>query len=102
MDHPASFFMDNIPFMQTVIGKQGISGKSKHILIRMQMTKEAFEDGKIVMKHLRSDNMVADILTKALSFDKWNKLRDPLLGRCSIKLNDIEDNPLLISNCIIF
>ena len=39
--------------------------------------------------------MVADILTKALSFDKWSKLREPLLGRSPIILNDDEDNILV-------
>jgi hypothetical protein len=102
MDHPASFYMDNLPFMQTVTGNKGLSGKSKHILIRLQMTKEAFQDGKIALKHLRTENMVADILTKALAFDKWDSLRDPLLGRSPIKLNDENDNLLIINSLILF
>ena len=94
MDHPASFYMDNIPFMQTIIGNKGLSGKSKHILIRLQMTKEAFDSKQIGLKHLRTENMVSDILTKALAFEQWDHLRDPLLGRCPIKLNDENDNLL--------
>ena len=66
------------------------------------MTKEAFKDGKIALKHLRTENMVADILTKALSFDKWDSLRDPLLGRSPVVLNKEEDNLLVINNTIIF
>ena len=102
MEHPASFYMDNIPFMQTITGNKGLSGKSKHILIRLQMTKEAFQDGKIELKHLRTDNMVADILTKALAYDKWNSLRDPLLGRSPVILNDENDNLLVVSSLLIF
>jgi len=102
MEHPASFYMDNIPFMQTITGNKGLSGKSKHILIRLQMTKEAFQDGKIELKHLRTDNMVADILTKALAYDKWNNLRDPLLGRSPVILNDESDNLLVVSSLLIF
>ena len=101
MEHPAAFYMDNLPFMQTITGNKGMSNKSKHILIRMQVTKEAFQSGKIEMKHLRSENMVADILTKALSPEKWNKLRQPLLGRESIILNDENDNPLVVNNLLI-
>jgi hypothetical protein len=95
LEHPAAFYMDNIPFMQTITGDKGPSGKSKHMLIRLLVTKEAFEDGKIRLVHLRSENMVADILTKALSFDKWDKLRDPLLGRSPIILNSEGDNVLV-------
>jgi hypothetical protein len=94
LEHPAAFYMDNIPFMQTITGEKGPSNKSKHMLIRLQVTKEAFEGGKIRLQHLRSENMVADILTKALPFDKWDKLRDPLLGRTPIVLNIEEDNIL--------
>jgi hypothetical protein len=52
--------------MQTIRGEKVASNKSKHMLIRLQVPKEAFEDGKISLEHLRSENMVADILTKAL------------------------------------
>ena len=98
---PAKFYMDNVPFMQTTLGDKGPSQKSKHMLIRLQVTKEAFLDGKIVMKHLRSEHMVADILTKALCYDKWNTLRDPLLGRSPILTNETDDN-LISSNNIRF
>jgi hypothetical protein len=60
------------------------------MLIRLQVPKEAFEDGKISLEHLRSENMVADILTKALSYDKWEKV-----GRSPIVLNADNDNMLV-------
>jgi hypothetical protein len=92
---PAKFYMDNIPYMQTITGDRGSSNRSKHILIRLQVTKEAFADGKVTMEHLRSENMVADILTKALPFDKWNVLRDSLLGRSPINTNAEGDNKMV-------
>jgi len=101
VEHPAAFYMDKHKFMQTKARNKGMSNKSKHILVRVQVTKEALQSGKIEMKHLRSENMVADILTKALSPDKWNQLRVPLLGRSSIKLNDENDNPLVVSNLLV-
>ena len=81
--NPAKFYTDNIPFVQTIRWEKGgaSSNKSKHMLIRLQVTKEAFEDGKITLNHLRSENMVADLLTKALDFDKWSKLREPPFAR---------------------
>ena len=99
--NPAKFYMDNIPFMKTIKGEKGASHKSKHMLIRLQVTKEAFEDGKISLEHLRSENMVADILTKALSYDKWSKLREPLLGNSPIEINNDEDD-LLNLNAVRF
>ena len=63
---PAKFYMDSVPFMQTILGDKGPSSRSKHMLIRLQVTKEALEAGKIDLLHLRSEHMVADILTKAL------------------------------------
>ena len=97
IEGPAKFYMDNIPYMQTVTGDKGASSRSKHMLIRLQVTKEAFSDGKIVLEHLRSENMVACILTKALALDKWNKLRDSLLGRSPIVTNTAGDNLLTLS-----
>ena len=88
---PPKFYMDSVPYMQTTIGDKGPPQKSKHMLTRLQVTKEAFSDGKIVMKHLRSEHMVADILTKALCYEKWNTLRDPLLGRSPTTINDTDD-----------
>ena len=41
--------------------------------------------------------MVAHILTKALSYEKWNKLRDPLLGRSPIVVNDLDDSILQLN-----
>jgi hypothetical protein len=90
--NPAKFYMDNVPFMQTILGDKGPSNRSKHMLIRLQVTKEAFDGGKIELLHLRSEHMVADILTKALCFERWNTLRDPLLGRSPITTNDLNDN----------
>ena len=101
LNNPAKFYMDNIPYMQTIIGDKGNSPKSKHMLIRLQVTKEAFNEGMITLNHLRSENMVADILTKALSFDKWSKLREPLLGKSPIVTNDNEDD-LLNLNMVRF
>ena len=97
LNNPAKFYMDNIPFMQTIIGDKGNSPKSKHMLIRLQVTKEAFNEGNITLEHLRSENMVADILTKALCYEKWNKLRDPLLGRSPIIINDEKDDLLKLN-----
>lgn len=41
-------------------------GRSKHINIRYHFSREAQEQGEIVVKHLRTSEMTADVLTKPL------------------------------------
>lgn len=45
-------------------------GKSKHIAIRYHFSREASDNGEIKIIYLKSEQMKADILTKALSKDK--------------------------------
>lgn len=73
-------FMDNIPYMKTIIESKGPSERSKHILIRFQIVKEAFTDQEITLEHLHTSDMVADILTKSLGPTQFHKLRLVLLG----------------------
>lgn len=54
-------------------------GRSKHIGIHYHFIRECVEKGEIVVQHVRSEEQRADILTKALSPDKFKKLRE-LLG----------------------
>ena len=72
--------MDNIPYMKTIIESKGPSERSKHILIRFQIVKEAFTDQEITLEHLHTSDMVADILTKSLGPTQFHKLRLVLLG----------------------
>ncbi|GLI65929.1 hypothetical protein VaNZ11_009594, partial [Volvox africanus] len=50
-----------------------ISGKSKHIAVRYHMVREQVARGAVVMEDCRSDDMVADILTKPLPLEKFAK-----------------------------
>lgn len=54
-------------------------GRSKHIDIRYHFIRECVERGEIVIKHISSENQRADIMTKALSVIKFEKMRN-LLG----------------------
>ena len=44
--------------------------RTKHIDIRHHFVREIVESGEIVLEHVASDNMPADILTKALTKPK--------------------------------
>lgn len=48
-------------------------GRSKHIDIRYHFSREASENGEIKIEYVRTDLMLADIMTKALSSVKHAK-----------------------------
>ncbi|WCJ34767.1 Retrovirus-related Pol polyprotein from transposon TNT 1-94 [Euphorbia peplus] len=54
-------------------------GRSKHIDVRYHFIRECVEQGLIVIKHVSTNEQKADILTKALSAIKFEKMRN-LLG----------------------
>lgn len=53
--------------------------RSKHIHVRYHFIREYVERGDIILKYVNSYEQKADILTKALVTDKFEKMRD-LLG----------------------
>lgn len=54
-------------------------GRSKHIHVRYNFTREYVERGKIILKHINSECQKAYILTKAMTTLKFEKMRR-LLG----------------------
>jgi hypothetical protein len=77
---PAVIFQDNKSTI--TLAHQGFSssGKSKHIAVRYFYVKQLIEDGDIVVEHLPTDDMIADILTKPMVGKKFYALRDKLLN----------------------
>ena len=86
--YPSEMYMDNQPFLDTIIRGKGCSERSKPILIRYNIVKEAWQQDEIDLRHLRSANMVSDILTKNLAREFWYKLRAVILGNSPFQLND--------------
>jgi hypothetical protein len=87
-DRPTPLYMDNLPFIQTIVGERGCSPLSKHILIRFQLMKQAYDGGEIDLEKLASHNMPADILTKALAPIHFQRLRAVLLGQNHLVFDD--------------
>ncbi|XP_074360729.1 uncharacterized protein LOC141700972 [Apium graveolens] len=54
-------------------------GRSKHIDLRYHCIRDCIEKGLIVIKHVRTNEQRADILTKALAISKFEKIQK-LLG----------------------
>ncbi len=49
--------------------------RTKHIDARHHFIREAVEQGTVAIKHLRTNDMPADIFTKSLGGDKFEKFR---------------------------
>ena len=62
----ALVYQDNLSAMQRATNGDSSSGKSKHIEIRNYWLKDYIDDGKFEIKHLTTENMITNILTKPL------------------------------------
>ena len=62
-----------------------LHGRSKHIDVKYHFLRDLTNDGVINLIYYRSEDQIADILTKPLKFPAFQKLRK-LLGVCT--LND--------------
>ena len=58
-------------------------GRSKHIDVRFHFLRNLSEEGVIYLVHCASVDQVADIMTKSLKADAFQKLRTSL-GMCDI------------------
>jgi len=54
----------------------GFHGRTKHIDIRHHFVRDKVNDGTIELKYCRSDQMLADMLTKGLSRTVFETLRE--------------------------
>ena len=71
---PTVIFEDNIAAEK--LSKNNIQhGRTKHIDIKHHFIREVVQSKQIEIKHIASSEMLADILTKALAFPIFNKLR---------------------------
>ena len=52
-----------------------LSGQSKHIEVKYHLVRESAEQGKIEVGEVRTDDQLADILTKALGRIKFQEMR---------------------------
>jgi hypothetical protein len=66
---------DNQGGIATARNLEGNSGRTKHIDIRQMWIKEAVEMGEVKLQYVKSEDNVADILTKALGGDLFRKHR---------------------------
>ncbi|PNX85850.1 hypothetical protein L195_g041924 [Trifolium pratense] len=58
-----------------------LHGRSKHIDVRFHFLRDLTKDGTLELAHSNSHDQIADIMTKPLKFEAFEKLRG-LLGMC--------------------
>jgi hypothetical protein len=52
----------------------------KHLDIKIFFLKDYIENSQLVVHHISTENMIADMLTKPLPAQQFIRLRDKLLG----------------------
>lgn len=80
---PIMLFCDNSSTIK--LSKNPVlHGRSKHIDVRFHFLRDLTKEGAVKLCYCRSDEQIADILTKPLKANSFMKLR-ALLGMCSIE-----------------
>ena len=75
---------DNTAAIQLMEGPQGnYQTRSKHIKVRYSFFRDQVRLQLVTLQHCPTEDMIADIHTKALTGSKYVNLRDSLLGRSS-------------------
>ena len=82
INDPTPFYMDSKSAMD--LAKNPVYHKrSKHIHIKYHWTREKVLDKTIELKHIKTDNMIADIFTKPLPPADFIKHRNTLMYEVS-------------------
>ena len=77
---PAKVYQDNMSTQAMVKRGHSSSEKTRHINVRYFFVKDRVDTGEIIIEHLPTDCMLADLLTKPLQSEQFKALRDRILG----------------------
>ena len=77
---PITIYQDNRGVIDLMHGNLVPSQRTKHLNIRYFFAGAKIRDGEIVLKHLSTRDMIADILTKVLSGEAFHHLVNLFLG----------------------
>ena len=73
--------MDNLPFINSVIGEKGASVKSKHIMIRLSLINEAYDNGDIDFHYMKTSDIPSNMLSKLVPVPTHQHLRKFINGQ---------------------
>ena len=85
---PALIYEDNQSAICMAKNPQ-FHGRSKHIAIKYHFIRDETKKGTIDVQYCRTDDMIADILTKGLYAERFEKLRD----MAGVKDLELQSNP---------
>mmetsp|Transcript_17536 Transcript_17536/g.46698 ORF Transcript_17536/g.46698 Transcript_17536/m.46698 type:complete len:165 (+) Transcript_17536:762-1256(+) len=71
---------DNLSTIALMKNGKPNSSRSRHIAIRYFFIHDKIKDGEVQVIHRPSEELTADVLTKPLATERFNTLRDALLG----------------------
>jgi Reverse transcriptase (RNA-dependent DNA polymerase) len=72
---PVIIYEDNLSTIAMSMKGRSSKGMTKHLKVNYFLIKEYIDKGEVIMKHIRSEDMCADMLTKALTgFKYWKHL----------------------------
>jgi hypothetical protein len=77
---PLDLFQDNKSTIFLVEKGRSASEKTRHISIRYFWVKDVIDRSEATIKHMPTEDMTADILTKPLQGKLFLQLREKLLG----------------------
>jgi len=77
---PGDLFEDNMSLIHAIRKGDTSSDKTRHIRIRKLFTRQFVESGRFNLHHCPTADMIADILTKPLQGELFERLRDLILG----------------------
>ena len=77
---PIEIGVDNKCAMHLLVQGTGSFKRAKHIKVRFFWVKDLIDDGVATLKYIPSEELVADMLTKATTGAKFKNLRKKLLG----------------------
>ncbi len=84
---PTLIYQDNI----NVVNLSDYSAKdnmTKFLINKINFIREAINEKMIILKHINSENMIADIGTKSLDVSNHNRLKEPLLKGYELLINE--------------
>ena len=86
LSEPSIVYEDNQPAIDLVTAPFGKIGKSKHFLMTTNFIKEQVRNGLINIKHVRTEENIANVLTKIINGREFYDSFMQIMGNRNEKL----------------
>ena len=77
---PTTLLQDNLSTITMIHNGRGTSPQTRYIAVRFFWVKDRVDSGEIILEHVPSEAMLADLLTKPIQGTTFHRLRAALLG----------------------